>query len=58
MSNKKYLAIWVPILALVTTILIVANMALIMAGNWVASQFGSGTYTFTNAEKADRKSVV
>ena len=52
MSNKKYLAIWVPILALVTTILIVANMALIMAGNWVASQFGSGTYTFTNAEKA------
>ena len=52
MSNKKYLAIWVPILALVTTILIVANMALIMAGNWVASQFGTGTYTFTNAEKA------
>lgn len=28
MSNKKYLAIWVPILALVTAILIVANMAL------------------------------
>lgn len=52
MSNKKYLAIWVPILALVTAILIVANMALIMAGGWVASQFGSGTYTFTNAEKA------
>ncbi|WP_263121252.1 glycoside hydrolase family 3 C-terminal domain-containing protein [Cellulomonas fimi] len=52
MSNKKYLAIWVPVLALVTLVAVVANVALVVAGGWVASQFGSGTYTFTNAEES------
>ncbi|MCF2707027.1 glycoside hydrolase family 3 protein [Arcanobacterium haemolyticum] len=52
MSNKKYLAIWVPILALLTAILVVANYALITAGGWVSSQFGTGTYTFTNSEES------
>jgi len=54
MSNKKYLWIWVPVLSLVTVIAVVANVALVVAGGWVASQFGSGTYEFTNsAESAD-----
>nr|WP_255633385.1 glycoside hydrolase family 3 C-terminal domain-containing protein [Demequina sp. TTPB684] len=52
MSNKKYLAIWVPVLTLVTAVAIVANVALNVAGGWVASQFGSGTYTFTNSEES------
>ncbi|WNM25167.1 glycoside hydrolase family 3 C-terminal domain-containing protein [Demequina capsici] len=54
MSNKKYLSIWIPILAFVVVVTVVANMALVIAGGWVASQFGNGTYTFTNsAESAD-----
>ncbi|WP_169165072.1 glycoside hydrolase family 3 C-terminal domain-containing protein [Cellulomonas taurus] len=52
MSNRAYLSIWVPVLALVTLIAVVANIALVVAGGWVASQFGSGTYTFTNAEES------
>lgn len=52
MSNRKFLAICIPILALLLTLLVVANMALQMAGGWVSSQFGTGTYTFTNAEQA------
>jgi beta-glucosidase len=54
MSNKKFLWIWVPVLAVVTVITVVGNVALTVAGGWVASQLGSGTYTFTNsAESAD-----
>ncbi|MFJ2298064.1 glycoside hydrolase family 3 C-terminal domain-containing protein [Oerskovia paurometabola] len=54
MSNKKYLWIWAPTLATVTVVTVVANVALNVAGGWVASQFGSGTYEFTNAaESAD-----
>ncbi|MCL3861146.1 glycoside hydrolase family 3 C-terminal domain-containing protein [Actinotalea sp. K2] len=52
MSNRKYLSIWVPVLATVTALGVVANVGLVVAGGWVASQFGSGTYTFTNAEAA------
>ena len=52
MSNKKYLGIWVPVLATVTVVTVVANVGLNVAGGWVASQLGSGTYTFTNAEKS------
>ncbi|WP_062310719.1 glycoside hydrolase family 3 N-terminal domain-containing protein [Demequina rhizosphaerae] len=52
MSNKKYLSIWLPVLALVTALTIVANMALVIAGGWVASQLGSGTYTFTNSDES------
>jgi beta-glucosidase len=52
MSNKKYLLIWVPVLATVTALTVVANVALDVAGGWVASQLGSGTYTFTNAPEA------
>ncbi|MHA7132867.1 glycoside hydrolase family 3 N-terminal domain-containing protein [Oerskovia turbata] len=52
MSNKKYLWIWAPALATVTVITVVANVGLNVAGGWVASQFGSGTYTFTNSEES------
>ena len=52
MSNKKYLSIWVPVLATVPVLVVVANVALVVAGGWVASQLGSGTYTFTNTEKS------
>lgn len=52
MSNRKYLSIWVPVLTAVTVLIVVANVALVVAGGWVASQFGSGTYTFTNAEES------
>ncbi len=52
MSNKKFLWIWVPVLATVTVLVVVANVALNVAGGWVASQLGSGTYTFTNSEES------
>ncbi|MET2011083.1 glycoside hydrolase family 3 C-terminal domain-containing protein [Microbacterium chocolatum] len=53
MSNKKYLAIWIPILAVVVILTVVVNLALNIAGGWVASQLGSGTYTFTNSEESE-----
>lgn len=52
MSNKKYLAIWIPILSFVVILAVVVNLALNIAGGWVASQLGSGTYTFTNSEES------
>ncbi|MFJ4107851.1 glycoside hydrolase family 3 C-terminal domain-containing protein [Oerskovia enterophila] len=52
MSNKKYLWIWAPVLATVTVVTVVANVGLNVAGGWVASQFGSGTYEFTNAPES------
>lgn len=52
MSNKKLLWIWVPVLSVVAVITVVANVALVVAGGWVASQFGAGTYTFTNSEES------
>ncbi|WP_433675854.1 glycoside hydrolase family 3 C-terminal domain-containing protein [Microbacterium gorillae] len=52
MSNKKYLAIWIPVIALVTIITVVANIAMNVATGWIASQLGTGTYTFTNSEES------
>lgn len=52
MSNKKLLWIWVPVLSTVAVITVVANVALVVAGGWVASQFGAGTYTFTNSAES------
>ncbi|MFV0427722.1 MAG: glycoside hydrolase family 3 C-terminal domain-containing protein [Beutenbergiaceae bacterium] len=53
MSNKKYLTIWIPVIALVATIAVVANIALSVAEGWVASQYGAGTYEFTNSEESE-----
>lgn len=50
MSNKKFLGIWIPILAILAILVLVANIALGVFSNWVGSQFGSGTYTVTNSE--------
>lgn len=56
MSNKKFLGIWVPVLAVVGVVVIVANIAVNMAFGWVASQMkdfgGYGEYTITNPESA------
>ncbi|RMI09265.1 beta-glucosidase [Cellulomonas triticagri] len=52
MSNKKFLWIWAPVLGTVTAVAVVANVGLVVAGGWVASQLGSGTYEFTNAEES------
>lgn len=52
MTNKKYLRIWIPVLATVTALVVVVNVGLVVGGGWVGSQFGSGTYTFTNSEAA------
>lgn len=53
MSNKKYLAIWIPVIAIVAIVTIIANVAMNVATGWVASQLGSGTYTFTNSDAAE-----
>ncbi|QRY40111.1 glycoside hydrolase family 3 protein [Microbacterium hominis] len=53
MSNKKYLAIWIPVIAVVAAVAVIANVAMNVASGWIASQLGSGTYTFTNAAEAD-----
>ena len=52
MSNKKFLAIWAPVLSLVLVLAIGANIAIGIYYNWVASQLGTGTYTVTNADEA------
>lgn len=52
MSNKKYLRIWIPVLATVTILTVVLNVALVVGGQWIASQLGSGTYEFTNTEES------
>ncbi|MDR2378275.1 MAG: glycoside hydrolase family 3 C-terminal domain-containing protein, partial [Bifidobacteriaceae bacterium] len=53
MPNRRFLAIWVPVLAFAAAIVVVLNVALIVAGGWVASQFGSGTYSVNNPEAAE-----
>jgi beta-glucosidase len=50
MSNKKYLRIWIPILAFVTVLAVGLNIALGIFGNFVDTQLGEGKYTITNAE--------
>lgn len=52
MSNRKFLLIWVPILAFVAVLVLVLNIALNVGYNWVASQLGTGTYSVVNPEEA------
>lgn len=52
MSNKKFLSIWIPVVAFVALLVVLINTALVVAEGWVASQFGAGTYTFTNSEES------
>ncbi|WP_051259443.1 glycoside hydrolase family 3 C-terminal domain-containing protein [Schaalia suimastitidis] len=50
MSNKKYLGIWVPVLALLTVIVVVANIAIGVFDKWIEGVLGAGTYTVENSE--------
>lgn len=52
MSNAGFLALWVPILALLGVLVIGANVGLSMGYNWVASQLGTGTYEVENPAAA------
>ncbi|NDK32602.1 glycoside hydrolase family 3 N-terminal domain-containing protein [Nesterenkonia haasae] len=52
-SNRKFLWIWTPILAITLVIIIGANVALNVFHNWVASQLGTGTWEVTNTEEAE-----
>src|SRR5262245_60920407 len=53
MTNKKFLAVWIPVLSVVTVIAVTANILLGVFSNWVASQLGTGTYTVTNSDQAE-----
>lgn len=52
MSNKRYLFIWVPVLAVLTILTVLVNVGLNVGSNWVASQFGAGTYTTVTPDYA------
>jgi beta-glucosidase len=52
MTNKKFLAVWIPVLSVITVIAVTANILLGVFSNWVASQLGTGTYTVTNSDEA------
>ncbi|MBB2975200.1 beta-glucosidase [Microbacterium endophyticum] len=48
MSNKKFLAIWIPVVAVVAIIAIGANVAIGMFRGAIESYMGTGTYEITN----------
>ncbi|WNM28071.1 glycoside hydrolase family 3 N-terminal domain-containing protein [Demequina capsici] len=49
MSNRKYLGIWIPIIAFFTILLVVANVAINIYSKWVETVLGAGTYTVEQA---------
>lgn len=51
MTNKKFMAIWIPILAVLLVLVVVANIAIAIFGKWIESQLGGGTYTIENSEQ-------
>lgn len=53
MSNGKFLAIWIPVLAVTGVIVIVANLAIGIFGNWIGSQLGTGSYTVNNTAESE-----
>ncbi|WP_207382266.1 glycoside hydrolase family 3 protein [Schaalia vaccimaxillae] len=52
MTNKKFMAIWIPILAILAVVVIVANIAIGIFNSWIGGVLGPGTYTVTNQEAA------
>lgn len=48
MSNKKFLAIWIPIVAVVAVVAIGANVAIGMFRGAIESYMGAGTYEISN----------
>lgn len=53
MSNRKFLTLWTPVLAVVLIVIIGANVALNIFHHWVASQLGVGTWEVSNSEQAE-----
>lgn len=53
MSNKKFLAIWIPTLAVLAVVVLVANVAIGIFDKWIGTQLGSGEYEVTNAASAE-----
>lgn len=52
MTNKTFMGIWIPILALLTVLVVVANIAIGIFSNWIGGVLGAGTYTVNNPENA------
>ncbi|MDC4232918.1 glycoside hydrolase family 3 C-terminal domain-containing protein [Actinomyces sp. B33] len=52
MTNKRFLAIWIPILAVLAVLVIVANVAIGIFNSWIGGALGAGEYTVTNPESA------
>ena len=52
MTNKKFMAVWIPILAVLLVLVVVANIAIGIFDKWIGSQLGAGTYTVENSEAA------
>lgn len=53
MSNGKFLGIWIPVLAVVAVIVVVANIVIGIFKPWIGSQLGSGEYEVQNSEKSE-----
>lgn len=51
MSNKKFLAIWIPVIAVVAIVAIGANVAIGLFRGAIESYMGAGTYTINEAEE-------
>ncbi|WP_307318532.1 glycoside hydrolase family 3 protein [Microbacterium sp. SORGH_AS_0862] len=54
MSNKRFLAIWIPIVAVVAIIAIGANIAIGMYRGAIESYMGAGTYAISNTAEGDK----
>lgn len=52
MTNKKFMAIWIPILAVLLVLVVVVNIAIGIFDKWIGSQLGAGTYTVENSDSA------
>lgn len=53
MSNRKYLSIWTPIIAILIALVIAANLAIQVYLGWIESQLGTGTWEVENAPEAE-----
>lgn len=53
MSNKKFLAIWIPVIAVVAVLAIGVNVAVGMFRGAIESYLGAGTYTVEKAKGTD-----
>ena len=54
MSNRKFLAIWIPIVAVVAIVAIGANIAIGMFRGAIESYMGAGTYDISNTAEGSQ----